>query len=70
MCIYGLRTNYPPMNMLIDQKQDIGLRYVEKVVLLKKDPTKDSRHFYFVLSEPRRAATPATQPLPDSDESE
>lgn len=58
------------MNMLIDQKQDIGLSYVEKVVLLKKNPTKDSRHFYFVLSEPRRAATPATQPVYDSDESE
>lgn len=52
------------MNMLIDHKQDIGLRYVEKFVLLKKDPTKDSRHFYFVLSEPRRAVTAATQPFP------
>lgn len=28
------------VNMLIDHKEDIGLRYVEKVVLLKKDPRK------------------------------
>ena len=38
------------MNMLIDHKQDIGLRYVEKVVVLNKDTTKKSRQFYFVLS--------------------
>lgn len=62
------------MHMLIDHKHDIGLRYVEKVRLLKRDEgwipvkgRKQSRHFFFELSEPRRAAAPATVPLPPSE---
>lgn len=29
------------MNMLVERKEDTGLRYVEKVVLLKKDPRRE-----------------------------
>lgn len=58
------------MHMLIDHKQDIGLRYVEKVKILKKGTGHGKvafYHFFFILSEPRCASNPATVPFPLSE---
>lgn len=56
------------MHMLIDHKHHIGLRYVEKVVVLGQSSQQSSPDFYFVLSERRNIASPSNQPLPDSTE--
>lgn len=47
------------MNMLNDHKHHVGLRYVEKVVVLGAGEEGDNhRHFYFVLSEKRHVGSP------------
>lgn len=45
------------MHMLEDHKHDrhVGLRYVEKVVVLGAD--EHHRHFYFVISEKQRVGS-------------
>lgn len=51
------------MHMLEDHKQHVGLRYVEKVVVLGTGRQGDGqlhRHLYFQLSETRRVGSPPT----------
>ncbi|KAH8746583.1 hypothetical protein F5883DRAFT_437940, partial [Diaporthe sp. PMI_573] len=48
------------MHMLDDHKHHVGLRYVEKVVVLGAAEGQNHRHFYFVLSEKRHVGSPPT----------